>query len=172
MSQQFEVVIVRCIILESVLTVAVENAVKLVLVVQMDRMEILDGLSPSLQVAISGSRMLREHGMRVDARGKHRVVIDTKLGVFSKVRVLVTGPPVVKDPPAGGTRKGLDVVLDVEIDAIIEHLGDQSVVIAGNMVEGIQCPVGADKVGMSEGFFRGLSFARIKCEELPDKVEQ
>ena len=137
----------------------------------MNRMEILDGLSPSLQVTIPRGRMLWEHGMRVDARGEHRMVVDTKFGVFSEVRVLVAGPPVVKDAPAGGTRKALDVVFDVEIDAIIEDLGDQRVVIAGNLVERIQCPVGADKVGMSEGFFRCFSFARIKGKELPDKVE-
>jgi hypothetical protein len=134
-------------------------------------MEILNGLSPSLQVTIPRGGMLRKHRMRVDARGEHRVVVNTKFGVFSEVRVLVTGPPVVKDTTAGGTRKALDVIFDIEIDAIIEHLGDQRVVIAGNLVERIQCPVGADKVGMSEGFFCSFSVAWIKGKELPDKVE-
>jgi hypothetical protein len=151
--------------------VAVKNAVKLMSVLQMDGMKIFDSLSPSLEVAISGGGMLWEHGMRVDTRGEDRVVVDAKLGVLAEVRMLMAGPPVVKDSPTVGALEGLDVVLDVEIDAVIENLGNQSVVVAGNLVQGIQSPVGADKVGVSEGFFRGHSLAGIKGEELPNEME-
>jgi len=138
----------------------------------MDGMKIFNSLSPSLEVTISGCGMLWKHGMRVDTRGEDRVVVDAELGVLAEVRVLVAGPPVVKYSPAVRALEGLDVVLDVEIDAVIENFGNQSVVIAGNLVQGIQSPVWADKVGVSEGFFCCHSLAGIKGEELPNEMEQ
>mmetsp|Transcript_18954 Transcript_18954/g.43991 ORF Transcript_18954/g.43991 Transcript_18954/m.43991 type:complete len:261 (-) Transcript_18954:2090-2872(-) len=110
--------------------------------------------------------------MGVDARGEDRVVVGAKLGVLSQVRVLVAGLPIVKDPPAGGALEGLDLVLDIEIDAVFENLGYQRVLAAGNLVQGIQGPVGADEVGVLEGFFRGHALARIEGEELPNEMQQ
>ena len=72
--------------------------------------------------------------MRVDARWKDSMVVDAKLRVLAEIRMLMAGAPIVKDAPAGGAFEGLDLILDVEIDAGIEHLGDQGVVIAGNLI--------------------------------------
>ena len=113
----------------------IKDTVKLMTMVQMNRMKILNGLSSSLQIAISRGWMLREHGMRVDTRWKDGMVIDAELGVLAKIRVLVAGMPIVKDTTAGRALKGLDLVFNVEIDSGVEHLGDQRVVIAGNLVE-------------------------------------
>ena len=109
--------------------------------------------------------------MRVDARWEHRVVVDAKLCVLAEICVLVTRSPVMEYPPTGRALKGLDLVFDIEIDACIEHLGDQSIVITRNMVERIKCAIGADEEWVSEGLFRSYSLARVKCEELPDEVE-
>mmetsp|Transcript_23929 Transcript_23929/g.53249 ORF Transcript_23929/g.53249 Transcript_23929/m.53249 type:complete len:239 (+) Transcript_23929:331-1047(+) len=135
-------------------------------------MEILDGLSPPLQVAIPRGRVLRKHRMGVDARREHRVVVLAKLGVPSQVGVLVAGPPVVKDPPAAGALKVPDLVPGVEVDARIEHPGFQRVLKARDAVEGVQGPVGADKVGVQKGLFCGHSVAGIEREELPYEVQQ
>jgi hypothetical protein len=86
-------------------------------------MKILNGLSPSLKIAIPRCRVLWEHGMSVNTRGEDRVIVDTELGMLSEVGVLVAGLPVVKDPPAGGTLKGLDLIFDIEIDTMVKDFG-------------------------------------------------
>lgn len=112
----------------------IEDTVKLVTVVQMNGMKVLNCLSPPLQIAIPRGGMLRKHSMSIDAGWKDSMVIDAKLRVLAEIRMLVAGAPIVEDTPTGGALEGLDLILDVEIDAGIEHLGDQGVVIAGNLI--------------------------------------
>ena len=104
--------------------------------------------------------------MRIDARWEHCVIVDAKFCMFAQVCVLVTGSPVMKDPPTFWALKGLDVVFDIEIDEGIEYLRNQSIVIAWNIVESFKRPIGADEEGVLKGFFRGYTLTRIEGKEL------
>ena len=114
--------------IESTLTVTIEDTIKLMVLVKMNRMEILDSWSPPLQITPSRCCMFRKHRMRIDARWERATIVATELCVFPEVGMLVTRPPVVEDSATARALEIFHLIFCIKIYSRIEHLRLQGIV--------------------------------------------